>query len=346
MPRAAAGWRNVRRVMIAPMIRVGAVYCCRLRENQGRTMWPQVPPRALRNRPSPTRSTAIRTAPSAARSFSALLLAEPSDVDARARAGRRPRYRPAAGAGRRRAATRCASMIDSVSAGEPMPAAATPWKRSIVERARTSWRIESARAAVTSGSRPPFFRSVRPFMSVRMLPNRVRGARQSRASSLSSLTKAGLLAAGVIGVVPDRLAQRQRAVHRHAVEEDVDVEQVLRPLPAHPAVDGRLPARDAHAPLGVARHHAALAEGHAGGIEHGGNLDPERLEPLVLGGYRARLSRRRWRCPDLPRAGIRRGRPSRARARHSRPAAVPCRPAPGAPRQAPRHAASGRRSRR
>ena len=93
-----------------------------------------------------------------------------------------------------------------------------------------------------------------------------------------------VLAAGVIGVVPDRLAQRQRTVHRHAIEEDVDVEQVLRPLPAHPAVDRRLPARNAHAPLGIARHHATLAEGHSGGIEHGGNLDPERLEPLVLGG--------------------------------------------------------------
>jgi hypothetical protein len=88
--------------------------------------------------------------------------------------------------------TRCASTIASISAGEPTPAAATPRKRSTVARARTSWRIESARAAVTSGSRPPFFRSVRPpFVSLRMFPNRVRGARQSRASSLSSLTKAG-----------------------------------------------------------------------------------------------------------------------------------------------------------
>ena len=72
-----------------------------------------------------------------------------------------------------------------------MPAAATPLKRSGVERARTPWRIDSTRADVKSGSRPPFFRSTRPFMSVRMLPNSVRGARQSRASSLSSLMKAG-----------------------------------------------------------------------------------------------------------------------------------------------------------
>ena len=47
--------------------------------------------------------------------------------------------------------------------------------------------------------------------------------------------------AAIVGVVPDFLAQPHVAVHRHRVEEDVDVEQVGRPLSLHPAVDCRAP---------------------------------------------------------------------------------------------------------
>src|SRR5262245_43734541 len=63
-----------------------------------------------------------------------------------------------------------------------------------------------------------------------------------------------------IGMIPDRLAQCRRPMHRHRIEEDVDVEQVLRALAPYPSVDRRAPVGHALAPLAALGHDAALAE--------------------------------------------------------------------------------------
>ncbi len=71
-------------------------------------------------------------------------------------------------------------------------------------------------------------------------------------------------------------------MHRQCIEEDIDVEQVFRPLPPHPAFDGCTPARRALAPRAVARHHAALAQRDAGGVEDRVHLLRKLLEVCVL----------------------------------------------------------------
>ena len=55
------------------------------------------------------------------------------------------------------------------------PFDATPSSRAGVARSRTSWRMDSTRAAVKIGMMPPFLRSTRPESSVRMLPKIVSG---------------------------------------------------------------------------------------------------------------------------------------------------------------------------
>ena len=89
--------------------------------------------------------------------------------------------------------------------------------------------------------------------------------------------------AGLVGVFEEFVADRVVAVDGPHVEDDVDVEQILRPRAAHPFGDARLPQIERAAELGILRHDAALAVGHAGGVEEVGEAPAELGKPAVLG---------------------------------------------------------------
>ena len=84
-----------------------------------------------------------------------------------------------------------------------------------------------------------------------------------------------------VGMGEKRLAEREIAMHRPQVEEDVDIEQILRPRAADPVGYALLPMGERAAPQGILRHDPALAIGHARLVEQVGDFFAEPREPAV-----------------------------------------------------------------
>ena len=91
-----------------------------------------------------------------------------------------------------------------------------------------------------------------------------------------------LLARHGVGFGEQRIAEAGVAVHGAHVEEDVDIEHVLRTRPYDPFGNAVPPQIERAAPFRVPGHDAALAERDAGRVERRGDLFAETCEPAVL----------------------------------------------------------------
>ena len=76
-----------------------------------------------------------------------------------------------------------------MTSDNPVSFAATPLNRSTLDRARTSCRMESTRAAVKIGIRPVRLRSSRPLLSSLNLPSSVNGLLRLRVTSMRRFWK-------------------------------------------------------------------------------------------------------------------------------------------------------------
>ncbi len=83
------------------------------------------------------------------------------------------------------------------------------------------------------------------------------------------------------GVLPELADQRRLAEDRAQVEEDREVEQLLRLGLGDPLAEELLPGRERVAPSGVLGHHVAPTERVAGGVELGRHLPSEGREPCA-----------------------------------------------------------------
>jgi len=95
------------------------------------------------------------------------------------------------------------------------------------------------------------------------------------------------LAPGLLdGVVEDPVGQRRIAMDGHAVEEDVDIQQIRWLGMLDPAIDYLAPDRRAVATPGILGHDAAAAIGHADLVERIGHV----LAELGEGSTRTRFN--------------------------------------------------------
>ena len=92
----------------------------------------------------------------------------------------------------------------------------------------------------------------------------------------------GIPAPLCVGVVEQRVPERQSSMDRGGVKENVDIEKVLLPGLPEPAIDPTVPGVDRPSPFGVLRHHPTGAVGNAGSVQDLGGARAKFGEPGVL----------------------------------------------------------------